>query len=54
MGDLPALTVAKIGLAVIGLITFGYGVRVDHETLRWIGIVFLAAAAALRFWRPRR
>lgn len=50
MGELPRRTIAQIALALIGLITFGYGIRVDHEPLRWIGIAFLAAAFALRFW----
>lgn len=50
MFELPRRSVAQIALAVIGLITFGYGVRVDHEPLRWIGIAFFAAAFALRFW----
>jgi hypothetical protein len=50
---MSALTQLKLGLVVIGLILFGYGLRVDHERLRWIGIAFLAAAAALRFVRPR-
>ena len=50
MGELPRRTIAQIALALIGLITFGYGIRVDHEPLRWIGIAFRAAAFALRFW----
>ena len=41
----------KLGLATIGLILWGYGVRVDDAPLRWIGIGFLAAAVILRFWR---
>ena len=48
------LTVAKIALAVFGLLVFGYGVRVDSQTIRWVGIAFVAAAALLRFLRPRR
>lgn len=50
MSDLPRRTIIQIALAIMGLITFGYGVRVDHEPLRWIGIAFFAAAFALRFW----
>jgi hypothetical protein len=49
MSDWSRITTAKVALAVIGLITFGYGMRVDHEPLRWIGIGFLAAAFLLRF-----
>ena len=40
----------KLGLAVAGLLIWGYGVRVDESSLRWVGIGFLAVAAALRFW----
>ena len=43
----------KIALAVAGLLAFGYGVRVDSATIRWMGIAFVAAAAILRFVRPR-
>jgi hypothetical protein len=39
----------KLGLALIGLITWGYGARIDHNGLQWTGIGFLAAAAVLRF-----
>jgi hypothetical protein len=48
-----ALTQLKLGLAVVGLILWGYGVRVEESWLRWTGIGFLAAAAVLRFWRRR-
>lgn len=47
------LTTVKIALAVAGLLAFGYGVRVDSATIRWVGIGFVAAAAVLRFLRPR-
>ncbi len=50
MPDLSGRTIAQIALAIMGLITFGWGVRVDHEPLRWIGIAFFAAAFLLRFW----
>jgi hypothetical protein len=39
----------QLALALIGLITWGYGQRVDDPTLRWIGIGFFAAATFLRF-----
>ena len=45
------LTQLKLGLALIGMILWGAGYRVDDARLRWIGIGFLAAAAALRFVR---
>lgn len=47
------LTQLKLGLALAGLILFGYGVRADSNLLRWAGIGFLAAAAVLRFVGPR-
>ncbi|HEY7234159.1 MAG TPA: hypothetical protein VH539_08405 [Gemmatimonadaceae bacterium] len=50
---MSGLTQAKLGLAVAGLILWGYGARVDVEWLRWAGIGFLAAAAILRFVGPR-
>ncbi|HET7458726.1 MAG TPA: hypothetical protein VFJ74_13850 [Gemmatimonadaceae bacterium] len=45
------LTVVKIALAVAGVAFFGYGVRVDSTTARWVGIGFVAVAAVLRFVR---
>ena len=50
---MSGLTQAKLGLALAGLILFGYGARSDIEWLRWVGIGFLAAAAVLRFVGPR-
>jgi hypothetical protein len=50
---MSGLTQAKLGLAVAGLILWGYGARVDVDWLRWVGIGFLAAAAILRFIGPR-
>ena len=47
---MSAITHLKLGFAVAGVITWGYGVRADLSWLRWIGIGFLALAAALRFW----
>lgn len=51
---LGTLSHVKLGLAVVGVILFGYGVRADDERLRWAGIAFLAAAAILRFVGRRR
>ena len=48
------LTTAKIALALIGLIVWGYGLRVHDPTLRWIGIAFFAAAVLLRLFTRRR
>ena len=47
------LTVAKIALAVVGLLVFGYGIRVDSTAVRWLGIAFVAVAALLRFVKPK-
>jgi hypothetical protein len=47
------LTAIKIALAVAGLLAFGYGIRVDSAVVRWVGIAFVAAAAVMRFIRPR-
>jgi len=47
------LTQLKLGLALAGLIVWGYGVRTDISWLRLVGIGFFAAAAILRFFGPR-
>ena len=47
------LTTAKLALAAIGIIVWGYAVRVDDPRLRLVGIAFLAAAVLLRFLRRR-
>lgn len=46
---MTGLTKLKLGLAIIGLILFGYGARVDDARIRMIGIGFVAAAALMRF-----
>jgi hypothetical protein len=48
------LTAVKVGLAAVGLVVWGYGVRVDDPLIRWVGIAFFAAAVLLRFWSRRR
>ena len=50
---MTALSQLKLGLTLVGLVLWGYGIRVENEWLRWTGIAFLAAAAVLRFWGPR-
>jgi hypothetical protein len=50
---MSALTQLKLGLALAGLILWGYGVRSETNWLRWTGIGFLAASALLRFVGPR-
>jgi hypothetical protein len=45
----------KVALAVVGIITWAYGVREGDDRVRWLGIGFLACAFLLRFlfWRSR-
>ena len=44
---------ARVGLLVMALIVWGYGVRVDDPQLRIIGIALLALSLVLRFCRRR-
>jgi hypothetical protein len=46
-------TEAQLALLVIGVIVWGYGQRVEDNRLTWIGIVFFAAATALRFFKRK-
>jgi len=48
------LTKVKLGLTIIGLILFFYGVRVDDARLRMIAIGFVAVASLMRFLRRER
>ena len=47
------LTRFKIALAVIGLVLFGAGVRLERVELRWTGLAFVVLAWLLRFARRR-
>lgn len=40
---------ARIALAVIGVLVWGYGYRNDDVRLRWAGIAILAVGLVLRF-----
>jgi hypothetical protein len=51
---MSALTRAKIALALIGLVLFGAGVRLERVEVRWIGLGFVVAAWLLRFAGRRR
>lgn len=44
-----SLTRAKIALALIGLVLFGAGVRMERNELRWTGLGFVVAAWLTRF-----
>lgn len=50
---MSTLTRAKIALALVGLVLFGAGVRLERPDVRWIGLAVVAVAWALRFVRPR-
>lgn len=42
------LAVIKLSIAAVGIVVFGYGVRVDDQHLRLAGMIVIAAAVALR------
>ena len=48
------LTQLKLALALIGLILFGAGVRLERNELRWTGLGFVVAAWLLRFVKRRK
>ena len=48
------LTQLKLALALIGLILFGAGVRLERKELRWTGLGFVVAAWLLRFVKRRK
>ena len=51
---MTTLTRAKVALALIGLLLFGAGVRLERNELRWTGLAFVLAAWLLRFVGPRK
>jgi glucose dehydrogenase len=48
------LTRVKVALALIGLLLFGAGVRLERIELRWAGLGFVVVAWLLRFIRQRK
>jgi hypothetical protein len=40
----------RVTIAIAGLVVFGYGVRTDNNTVRWVGIGCLVVAFVLRFF----
>ena len=48
------LTQFKIALAVIGLVLFGAGVRLERVELRWAGLGFVVVAWLSRFAGRRK
>jgi hypothetical protein len=51
---MTGLTKLKAGLAVISVILFGAGIRMDNSALRWTAIGFLVAALLVRFAKKDR
>ena len=51
---MTTLTRAKIALALIGLVLFGAGVRLERTELRWTGLGFVVVAWLLRFADRRK
>ena len=47
------LTWLKLALFLVGVVVLGYGMRVDDEFIRWVGIAFLAVAVAMRLLNRR-
>jgi hypothetical protein len=43
------LSIAKVTLALLAAILFGYGVRHEVPSLRWAAIAFLSIAVIIRF-----
>ena len=50
---MSTLNRTKIALALIGLILFGAGVRLERVELRWTGLAFVVVAWLMRFGAPR-
>lgn len=51
--SMPSVTRIKLGLAIIGLILFAAGIRLENDRLRLFGIVAVAAAWLMRLYKPR-
>lgn len=47
------LTRIKLALALIGVVVFAAGVRLDDDRLRYTGIGFVVAAWITRFVKPK-
>ena len=43
------LQIWRLTIALAGLVVFGYGIRVENMTIRWVGVACLVVALALRF-----
>jgi predicted permease len=49
---MPTATRLKLALAIVGLILFAVGVRLNNDVLRWAAIGVVAIAFLLRFVKP--
>lgn len=50
---MTSLTRIKLLVAAAGLSVWAMGVRMGNDRMRWVGIVLLAIATLLRFFRDR-
>ena len=48
-----SVQIAKVVLAVAGLVVFLMGIRTGQDMLRWTGIGLVAVAWSLRFLKPK-
>ena len=46
-------TEIQLALTTIGLIVWGYGARTDDSRLTFVGMLFLATAFVLRFFKKK-
>jgi len=44
----------RVTIAIAGIVVFMWGAKTQNEAARWVGIVCLVVALALRFLGPRR
>ncbi len=50
---MTAVQIAKVVLAVAGLVVFLLGIQSGQDLLRWIGISLVVVAWLLRFIKPK-
>ena len=50
---MTSVQIAKVVLAVAGLVVFLLGVRTGQDLLRWIGIGLVVVAWLMRFIKPK-
>jgi hypothetical protein len=47
------LTLIRLGISVVGVAMWGYGLATGNEGVRMAAIIILAISLVLRFLRPR-